>query len=126
MNNIKDRMNNGISNFSKDELIVSTNPMDVIDMSIKFIKKHWDDIIIVVFILSIIVTFILITGIEYSPDSDIENNIRKIIFRSSPNDYKRKKQNEKADKDYDKEDKDKIFIVEDEEPPDTERYQFKG
>ena len=115
------KINSNTSNFSKDEISFSTNPLDIVDMSIRFIKKHWDDILVVILILAIMFMFVLFTGFEYDPEN-LENNVRKIIFRSSPNDYKRKKKDEEADKDYDK---DKIFIVEDDEPPDTERYQFK-
>ena len=115
------KINSSTSNFSKDEISFSANPLDIVDMSIRFIKKHWDDILVVILILAIMFVFVLFTGFEYDPEN-LENNIRKIIFRSSPNDYKRKKKDEEADKDYDK---DRIFIVEDDEPPDTERYQFK-
>ena len=126
-NSFRERLYSNTSNFNSDEIKLNGNPVDFIDTSMRFIRKHWDDIIIVLFVLFIVFLFALYTGFEYKPDSDLENNIRKILFRSSPEDYqrdkdKKKESNQESNDDYATDDK--IFIVEDDETPDTERYQF--
>ena len=75
------------SDFSPNELDITKTEtsMDLIDLSIQFIQKHWDDIVIVVIVMCIIFLFILVTGVELKVSEDVEKQVRNIIFDGKKN-----------------------------------------
>lgn len=70
------------SDFSPTELDITKTEtsMDLIDLSIQFVQRHWDDIVIVVIVMCIIFLFVLVTGVELKVSEDVEKQVRKIIF----------------------------------------------
>lgn len=70
------------SDFSPTELDITKTEtsMDLIDLSINFVQRHWDDIVIVVIVMCIIFLFVLVSGVELKVSEDVEKQVRNIIF----------------------------------------------
>ena len=79
----------------------STNPSDLVDMVVLFFKNHWDDVVIMFTVLTILFVFVVFTGNRLKPDEDTEKRVMQIIFRSE-------KKKEKSDEYLENDDNEKV------------------
>lgn len=91
------------SDFSPTELDITKTEtsMDLIDLSINFVRRHWDDIVIVVIVMCIIFLFVLVTGVELKVSEDVEKQVRKIIFDGKKQVPSRKEQRDGKETTFD-------------------------
>lgn len=91
------------SDFSPTELDITKTEtsMDLVDLSISFVQRHWDDIVIVVIVMCIIFLFVLVTGVELKVSEDVEKQVRNIIFDGKKQVPSRKEQREGKETTFD-------------------------
>lgn len=59
-----------------------TNTKDLTDMVTLFLRNHWDDVVVMFVVLTIIFIFVVFTGNRIKPDEETEKRVMQILFRS--------------------------------------------
>lgn len=92
--------NSNISDFDINEVDITKNrtPQDFFRMVFLFILNHWDDILMVILTLSIVMIYISVYGITFNLNSEkkiVQNpKVRKIIYDGKANKVKTKQSND--------------------------------
>lgn len=86
------------SDFHVNELDITKNknPQDFFKMTFLFVWNHWDDILMVILTLSIVMIYISVYGIDLNIMKEPQQNskVRKIIYDGKANKVKAKKNND--------------------------------